>query len=395
MLKYELTGCYGCEACSQACPVAAIKMVTNPEGFLYPLINTQRCIECNLCNTVCPIGDENLNLILHPRPLVVYAGWNKSLEKVSESTSGGVFAVLAEHILSMEGVVYGCAWRAERLEAFHTRVTTLQALKALKGSKYVQSRIGNVYINLKADLEQNKPVLFSGTPCQVAGLRLFLRKNYPTLYTVDLVCHGVPSPLMFSEYIGWLERKRKAHISHFKFRDQKMNDRRSYVSWVENETKKKMTLTGLQPYSFGFYQSYLSRNACYTCAFSTDRRVADITLSDFWGAEKHHPELKNARSHGFNMIACNTKKGIRLLRIIQPQISCMESNWKYAVDGDVRLRQAEARPWVRDVIYAELRSRGFDHIAHRYLKPRFILIHKLMPLWLKDFIKKIQDKYVR
>lgn len=390
MLNIELIKCYGCEACNQACLSDAIKMVANQEGFLYPEIDNTKCIKCNLCNVVCPIGDDNLGSILHSCATSVYAGWNKSLTKVSESTSGGLFAVIAEHILSIDGVVYGCAWREERLEAYHTRVTTIEDLNRLKGSKYVQSRINSAYIDIKTYLKQNKPVLFSGTPCQVAGLRLFLQRDYQNLYTIDLVCHGVPSPLMFSEYIKWLEKRSKSEISCFKFRDNKADDPRAYVSWRENIIKKRMVLTGLQPYTFGFYKSYLSRESCYTCSFSTDQRVADITLSDFWGAERYHKELKSARIHGFNMIACNTEKGQRLFHVIQPQINAIKSKLEYAVSGDVRLRHAEQKPPMRDIIYTQFYNKGFDYIAHRYLKPRFVFIHTILPLWLKNLIKKIK-----
>lgn len=383
------SNCYGCRACEQVCAHKAITMQPNDEGFLFPIVDRTKCVDCGLCDRVCAEEATNVKNVLHPTTDKVYAAWNRSQEVVRQSTSGGLSATIAQNIIAQGGVVYGCAWRSESdLVAVQTRITTSEELYRIKGSKYVQSDTEDSYKQVKSDLKNGLTVLYTGTPCQIAGLRLYLRKAYDNLITIDLVCHGVPSPKMFKSYIEWLERKSKTRISRYKFRDQRKGSI-IYHSWKQGNKEQKQLL-GLVPYSVGFYNSYISRESCFQCAFSQAQRVGDITLSDFWGAGRHHKELKQARKHGFNLVMCNTSKGEKIIETVKESLHIMPSKLEYAVQGDIRLRKPDPRPAFRDNAYKILNEKGFDHLQKNHLRPKYYYMQLLMPTWVRVLVNKIR-----
>ncbi len=389
MIKIS-SNCYGCTACMAICPTSAIAMHANAEGFLFPQIDAQKCIGCDLCQQVCSEYVEVVKPLMHRQVAEVMAAWSREPQQVAQSTSGGLFARLAEQVLLQEGVVYGVAWRDSKLEAYHKRIDSVEELPQLKGSKYVQSHMGSAYQEVQADLKRGCPVLFSGTPCQVAGLRLFLRKPYPNLITVDLVCHGVPSPKLFAHYIDWLEQKQKgAKVSQFKFRDKKPNQPTAFISW-QSQGKRRYYPVGMQPYSFGFYRSYFSRESCFNCYFSQAQRVGDITLSDFWGGEKVYPQLLKQRTAGFNMVMCNSTIGEQWMAKIQDTITAITCDTQVAIDGDIRLRESNPRPPLRDEIYSLLNSHGFDYIQKNYLRPKHYWLQRCMPNILRKLIRRVK-----
>lgn len=185
--------CYGCKACEQVCPCKAIEMRDDSEGFRYPKINTDLCVDCGMCQKSCPTQDLNIEKFLHKTPERVDAAWNKNLDERLKSTSGGLFYLLAERWIREGGVVFGAGYDGH-LKVEHRSVETIEDLKALRGSKYVQSDVGNTFALAKEFLKQGRKVLYSGTPCQIAGLKSFLGKDPDNLQTIDLVCHGTPSP---------------------------------------------------------------------------------------------------------------------------------------------------------------------------------------------------------
>jgi len=383
--------CYGCGACSQICPKDSIKMVSNVEGFLYPKIDMNTCIECNLCQKVCPVIEENLLKVLNPLSTKVYAAWNNNLTQIMESTSAAIFPLLAEAVLSKGGKVYGCAWDEFEIRAIHVRITKQKEVIRLKGSKYVQSSIGDTFKQVKSDLKSGNLVLFSGTPCQISGLKLFLKFDYDNLYLVDLVCHGVPSPKMLAAYVSYIEDSEKSRINTLKFRDKKKSGYRSYISWINSKTNiKTMHIGGLESYLNGFYNEYFNRESCYMCKFSSSNRSGDITLSDFWGIEKFVPELNIKRKYGLNMVMCNTIKGTDLFSQIKTNITLVNSKLEYAQKGDKRLVKNGTRPDLRDQIYKDLNEKSYAFIARTYLKPNFYLIRRSIPSWVKNFILKIK-----
>jgi len=383
----DLNQCYGCGACSQICPKYSIKMESNAEGFLIPLVDNNTCIECNMCHKVCPVIKQNLIRILNPLSAHVYAAWNNDLAQVMESTSAAIFPLLAETVLSKGGAVYGCAWAEDELRAVQIRITSQSDLHKLKGSKYVQSSTETTFTQVKIDLNNSNFVLYSGTPCQIAGLRLFLQNDYENLFLVDLVCHGVPSPKILSAYVSYIEGKEKCKITSLKFRDKKKSGFRSYISWINTNTgRKSFRVGGLESYLYGYYNEYYNRESCYMCKFSSSHRPGDITLSDFWGIEKLLQELKRKRKYGLSMVMCNSTKGKDLLSSIKHKITCISTNLEYAQIGDKRLMQNGKRPVLREQSYRDLSAYGFTYMANSYLRPKYYFIRRLIPSWAKNII---------
>lgn len=393
MIKVNYETCYGCEACFNVCPKHAIQMIPSSEGFLYPKIDFDQCINCGLCEKVCPDNKTNVEPILHPKSTIVYAAWSNNHKNVLQSTSGGLFFVIASKFIKDGGIVYGCAWQNDQfLIAEHKRVDTINDLACLRGSKYVQSQLKNTFQTIKIDLRNGLKVLFSGTPCQNAALRLFLKKEQTNLYTIDLVCHGTPSPKSFKFYIDYLQKKHSTKINSFCFRDKKKSGWTAYTSYLTNG-KKIMQSVGINPFSYAFYAGFMNRNSCYHCSFSRGERSADITLSDFWGGEKFHKKLKIQRKNGFNMVMCNTDKGQILFNSIKNQIFSIESNIKFAEAGDIRLRKTESKPPFRYQFYSLLDEKGFDWMAKSVLRPKFYYIRKYCPEVLKNTIKNIRSLF--
>ncbi len=384
-----ITACYGCKACEQICAHDAIIMNLNEEGFVYPEIDTTKCVDCGLCEKMCPTQEANISSLFHRIPSEVFAIWNKCLNERMASTSGGAFYMLASKFIEGGGIVYGVDYRDD-LTAYHRRVTEAKVLERLRGSKYMQSDINTVYSQVKNDLKSGKRVLFSGTPCQVAGLRLFLRKEYDSLYTIDLVCHGVPSPQIFKEHVKYLEDKYGDKLVDFKFRAKKISGWRTYVKYVFNIRKSIYVFGGMDFYSHAFHHGYLSRESCFSCEFSRSCRVADITLSDFWGAEKYSKVLKRQRKYGFNLVMCNTGKGNSLFNTISNMIETCKVPAQIAIDGDIRLREQGPKPAFRDKSYKICKEKGYTFLAEE-MGRKGSFAHRLIPTTVKNIIREIQS----
>ena len=278
--------CCGCAACEQVCPKRCITLKADSEGFWYPKVNAQICINCNLCEKVCPV----LNQDEERTPLKVYAAINKDESVRSKSASGGMFTIVAEEVLNKGGIVFGVLFD-EKWNAVFGYTETVEGLDALRKSKYVQAWVGNAYKKVKEFLEQGRLVLFTGTPCQIAGLKAYLRTDYENLFTIDLVCHGVPSNRMFQEYLRSEATKRGALIENLKFRDKDygwgLNARLYYH--VGEKTKSIV----LPSYESSYYELFLKgeiyRPNCYSCPYANEHRPGDLTIGDFWGIEDEHP----------------------------------------------------------------------------------------------------------
>lgn len=291
--------CCGCSACSQVCPKACISLLEDVEGFLYPKVDTSRCIKCGLCEKVCPC----LNQKSGTRLFKLYAGINKNEAIRRMSSSGGIFSALAEKIISEGGVVFGARFN-EHWTVEHGSTEKLNGIADFRGSKYVQSKIGNAFNEVLQLLRQNRKVLFSGTPCQVAGLKLFLRKDFDNLLTVDFICHGVPSPKVWQEYLkaelsllpsrqlmrdSSLTTNVSSFIENISFRD-KTDSWRNYNLVIQlRPTAQTMGNPILltyrhdnNPYMKGFLTNLDLRPSCYTCPARSGKSLSDITLGDFW-----------------------------------------------------------------------------------------------------------------
>ncbi len=297
--------CCGCEACVQVCPKHCINFTQDNEGFFYPEADVEACIQCGLCEKVCPV--------LHPynehKPQEVLAAINNNEEVRTESSSGGVFTLLAEDIISQGGAVFGVRFD-EHWEAVFDYAETTEALAGFRGSKYLQARVGNSFTKCKQLLDQGRQVLFSGTQCQIAGLLHFLRKSYPNLLTVDFICHGVPSPKVWQHYLGEAVEAGKQAIADVKFRDKRLGWKRFSFAINYNEQNHSYTLTSpfsQNPFMRAFLANIILRPSCYSCPAKGGRSNSDITIADFWGIDQVNPEMFDDR--GTSLVLIHTERG--------------------------------------------------------------------------------------
>lgn len=301
--KYD---CCGCEACVQKCAQKAIYMIRDNEGFMYPHVNINQCNNCGLCEKVCPVINQNKS----KTPIAAYAAKNVDESIRLKSSSGGIFTLLATYTINNGGVVFGAKFD-ERWNVVHDFVETIEDLDKFRGSKYVQSRIGNCYKIAEIFLKKGREVLFSGTPCQIAGLKKFLIKDFSNLICVDIICHGVPSPMVWQKYIEPFELNKS---SSFSFRD-KSNSWKRYEIVVSKDQKEIIRETvGQNLYMKVFLSDLCLRPSCARCPAKCGKSHSDITIADFWGIENLHPEFDDDK--GCNLVIINSEKGKELFDII-------------------------------------------------------------------------------
>lgn len=344
--------CCGCRACELACPKHAIKMIEDNEGFLYPELNHNLCIDCGICSSVCPIEQYNNHI---NKPLKVYAAYNLNTEERKKSSSGGLFVALAKEILSRKGKVYGAAFD-NSLFLKHDFAENEKELDKFLGSKYVQSDINDKYKLIKQDLRLGKWVYFVGTPCQVSGLKGFLRKDYAKLITSDFVCHGVPSIKIFKTFIEVLEKKWNGKIIDYKFRDKRFNGWSCCCSSSSSITPKGKVQKHyydkiMNAYQNAFLSASLNREVCYKCPFANKKRAGDITIADYWGVRNVFPDIDYR--DGVSMVALNSDKGISLFKDIKEKLFIRESEYEIAakVGGNHQMLSPSNRPSYRNNAY--------------------------------------------
>lgn len=309
----DINKCLSCGVCKVVCPKQAITLKENKNGWIYPEIDEEICIQCGICYKKCP---NNINIVCN-KPISCYASAIKDENGILESASGGIFSIIAESFLRNNGVVYGAAlfFRDNEIVVEHIRVNDEKNLIKIKGSKYVQSDISNALTNVEKDLKENRKVLFSGTPCQIASLKSFLNKDYSNLFTIDVICHGTPSYSFFHSYLKFLEQQNNASIIDYKFRDKKRGWglSGSYIIEKNNKKKIKRVIVPLDAYFKMFLQGETYRENCYNCKYAQKERIADITIGDYWGIEKEHPEY--LKQNGGNL---NTNSGISCVLVNTP-----------------------------------------------------------------------------
>lgn len=314
----ERAKCCGCTACYSSCPTNAIKMSDDKEGFKYPIINETACIRCNKCKAVCPV--LHIDSLNNPYGKT-YAAVNRDIDIRLESSSGGIFDSIAKSVLQSNGVVYGVALD-EHFDAFVFGIDDVLDLKRIRGSKYLQAEIGEAYRNLKSDLLCGRTVLFVGTPCQVAGLRRYLGKEYENLILVDLICHGVPSAKLFKQYLSCLEEKYRSTIKSINFRSKKYgwNNYGLRIQFANNKKYNKPNQA--DPWMLSFNANVMLRKSCYGCQFRSKGRVSDLTLGDLWGVDIVAPELNDNR--GVSLVIEQSPKGVDIIKRIKEDIICKE-----------------------------------------------------------------------
>lgn len=322
--KREL--CTGCMACYNICPKSCITMADGKLGQIQPDVNESICIDCGLCKKVCPSGEQQ-SLV---KPSTVYAGWHKDREQYLSSTSGGAAAAFAQLIIRRSGVVYGCE-SAENLVVKHVRVVDEDQLCRLKGSKYVQSNIGNTYQAAKRDLMDGREVLFIGTPCQIAGLKSYLKKDYEKLYCVDLICHGVPSQSLLRQHIKHIvgDRARRVVFRHGNDCALRIFDVKGDMIYYSNVWRERYK----DVYFSAFMDGFTYRDSCYECKFARPERGSDVTVGDFWGLGD---DIPHDNVNGCSCILVNTTKGHKL--VDEAQLELYERTLDEAVKGNEQLR---------------------------------------------------------
>jgi NAD-dependent dihydropyrimidine dehydrogenase PreA subunit len=311
------SGCYGCGVCVNVCPTDCISFENDHEGFPYPTVDQEACIDCQKCIRCCP-GLNDLNRERFSDPASYYAGYNLDEVVRRNSSSGGFFSLVADEILAQGGVVYGARYDFDQMTVVHARVETQATLASLRKSKYVQSSSVHIFPQVKKDLA-GKQVLFTGTPCQVAGLHLYLKESHANLVTCDNICHGVPSPGLFQRHFSALAEKHKKPITQIDFRTKTKGWKGPLELFLQVDFAGESTLTyaALDAYYALFLANLSLRPCCYECKYASTQRVSDLTLGDFWGVNKHHPELFD--SLGTSLILVNTKKGGQLLQALDTQ----------------------------------------------------------------------------
>ena len=312
-LKQNNLKCCGCTACYAVCPKNAITMQADSEGFKYPVIDKDKCIDCGLCCKVCPL-DIKLEKTEDKQIAVACTAKDENFTK--QSSSGGVFAILANIFIKKQAVIYGAAFDDD-WNVKHIRVNQKEDLKKLYTSKYVQSDMTDNFKFVKADLDSGKEVLFAGTPCQVSGLKSYLGKDYDNLTTVDFICHGVPSPLVWKSYINEKVESLKSKITDISFRNKKDGWKNYYFMVKTSNGNINYEKAGDNIYMNGFSKDLYLRPSCYDCKFKTLNRASDITLADFWGIDKVLPEMYDKK--GVSLCWTSSEKGSEILAEVLKQ----------------------------------------------------------------------------
>lgn len=393
--------CCGCRSCANICPKSAIAMETDESGAVYPKINAEICIHCGLCRKAC--GFQRYKET--EESYQVYAAAAVDDRKIMESASGGVFRVLAETILESGGIVYGAAWTNEngQLKVRHMSVESLSELPELLGSKYVQSDISNCYRETKEHLQRGRSVLFSGTPCQIAGLKQFLGKKYDGLMTVDVICHGCPGSQFFGDYLVFLERKYHKKITAVSFRNKQKGwgmalNLQMYDSKTEKTFEKRIPCNVSSYYNL-FLSGKSYRENCYSCVFADRKRCSDITLGDFWGIEKEYPELISGKNRIFDLkkgISCllvNSSKGERFLEKSEGKLTLFPTTFEIVASHNQQLTKPAHYPKERDEYMQYYRQGGYEAVEylfqkkHKNWKKVYYYVNEMFP---KDFKAKVK-----
>lgn len=373
----DKSACCGCSACVQSCPKQCIVLKEDKEGFLYPVVNQTLCIACGKCEKVCPE--------LHPfdavQPLMVYAAKHPDESVRAESSSGGFFTLLADAVIDDGGVVFGARFDTD-WSVVHDFTETHEGLQAFRGSKYLQSRIGNTFQLAEKFLKAGRKVLFSGTPCQIAGLKRYLHKDYENLLAVDFVCHGVPSPLVWKKYLEeTIAREHKLKIDAISFRNKDLGWKKySFaltLSGVTNGGEKNTVLLSTifpeNEYMQAFLADFSLRPSCYACPAKGGKSGSDLTIGDFWGIEKIAPEIDDDK--GCSLVIVHTDKKINRWsnNSILSEFSLRQDPFK----GNPSYYTSPYQPVNRAFFFSQFRKNGF------------------CKAWKKTMSAKLQDRILR
>ena len=350
--------CTGCGACDRICPRTAITMEPDKEGFLYPQINQEFCIDCKLCTAVCP--SLNMQTTTDEGVISSYAAYIEDHDIRESSSSGGIFTALAESVMSMGGVVFGAAFDKD-FSVHHIGISSPANLSKLQGSKYLQSRTEGTFEEVQNMLKDRRQVLYTGTACQIAGLKAFLRQDYPELYTVDILCHGAPSPKVWQMYLKDTEHTRNSKISSVSFRDKTYGWRNFSTSILCDD----LTLETVSHDDDKYMQMFLSnldlRESCYNCLFKKMDRASDLTIGDAWDIEKHHPDMDD--DFGTSVVLVHTEKGQELLSSVSDKLCLKEDELDTLLPPCADSRKSVEPHWNREKYLSKIEKGKFSELA--------------------------------
>lgn len=350
--------CCGCTACASICNHEAIHMQVDEMGFKYPVVDISKCVECGLCEKVCAF-QEHYDTASNFQEPFVYAVRHKNNKEIKTSRSGAMFTALSDFIFERKGIVYGVGF-ADHFRVVHKRITNREDCKDLKGSKYVQSDLTDIFRSVKKDLADGFPVLFSGTPCQTSGLHSFLgKKEWENLYLCDIVCHGVPSPKVWADYLEYVETKENRLIEKVNFRDKERGWKAHFESFVFQGGKKIITRT----FTDLFYKHLILRPSCSSCKFTNTRRPSDITIADFWGWEKAVPGF-NDDDLGCSLVFVNTPKGDQLFKHILPEIHAIQTDLAHCMQPNLEHPSVFSPKY--DSFWKDYQRKGFNFVVKKY-----------------------------
>lgn len=397
MLLFENKNeCCGCTACANICPCNAITMVEDEEGFKYPKINNDLCVECGRCKAVCQIHSLKTDKEIEP---VVYAAQNKNDEIRAKSTSGGMFSVFADKVLEENGVIYGVEY-SDDFTIQHERAETAETYERFRGSKYAQSDLNDCFKRVKEDLENGRKVLFTGTPCQISGVKTFLgeKAKSDNIILCEIICHGVPSPKLWKEQLAFLEKERGSKVVDYRNRSKVAgwHGHNEQVFFENGKSEYKTKLSQL--HKDLFYAHLTIRPSCYACKYTQFPRSADISIADFWGIENFMPEFDDNK--GTSMLILNTAKAVSFYEQIKHNLECRESNIEDAFyDNHKKPAKMNVN---REKFWADYQKHGYLYVAQKYSdyttmgkilrQTKFILKDISKKLNIYSFIHKFTQK---
>lgn len=365
-------------------------------GFIYPIIDNQKCINCGLCQKVCAyqhIQETN-------EPKSVYAAVSRNKSQIKKSASGGIFAALATFVLNRGGVVYGSSMErnGNKFIIRHRGITSMEELPLLQGSKYVQSEIGNCYKEIRSHLVNGKIVLFSGVPCQCAGLKGYLKTGYANLILIDIICHGVPNQQFFNDYVNYSFPKLK-DISGFVFRDKSKGwELSGRIDYGQNHHKS--VIAGTSSYYTLFLDAQIYRKSCYSCKYASPQRPGDITIGDYWGIQKEHPELiayhKLNIQNGVSCIITNTEKGDAIIAEACDLITLFPSTYSKVANRNGQLvhpsQEGRFRQQILDIYQTDNYSGVDKFYKKNYRLQRLIhSVFSILPYSVKSLLRQLKS----
>ena len=354
---YDKEDCCGCTACVSVCPKQCIKMHLDEMGFLYPVVNSDRCVDCGLCVGVCHFSKKSrLNVECAAETsndLKFYAAQHRDDETLKDSQSGACFTAISDWVLSQGGVVYGAVYTPEHV-VVHSRAASKQERDAMRGSKYAQSDIRGVFRNVKQDLQSGLFVLFVGTPCQIAGLSSFIKNGLKEkLILTDIICHGVASPKIWEDVIKYTEKKYKSRVVDAIYRDKRNFGWRGGITTFKLADKRLI----YRPL-VSIYNENVLRESCYNCPYATVERKGDLTIGDFWGVENVEHSMFVPLENGVSLILCNTEKGQEILNCIKNDLTIVRLKPEDAIQMNLRESTRMPKTFNR---FRENYKRGFEY----------------------------------